>query len=387
MEDFDYALPEALIAQEPATPRDASRLLVLPRDGRPPVHRAFRDLPELLEPGDCLVLNDSRVAPARLVGRRAGGGRAEALLVQPLGGGAWRALVRPAARLGPGRRIDCGAGPDGRPLLSLTVRERLDGGEAVVTLAPASGADAATDAAAPAAAPAAPAVPAPAPASAAAPAAADVAALLRRLGRLPLPPYIRRDPADPERYQTVYAREEGSVAAPTAGLHFTEGLLAALAARGVTAAFVTLHVGPGTFRPVRAERVEDHRLHAEPYRVPPEAAAAIAAARARGGRVIAVGTTVARTLEAAALASGGTVAPGSGPAPVPAGSGRTDLFIRPGFRFRVVDGLVTNFHLPRSTLLMLVCAFAGRERVLAAYAEAVRLGYRFYSFGDAMLIL
>lgn len=356
MEDFDYELPETLIAQEPATPRDASRLLVLPRDGGPPAHRAFRDLAEHLAPGDCLVLNDSRVAPARLVGRRAGGGRAEALLVQPLGGGAWRALVRPAARLGPGRRIDCGVGPDGRPLLSLTVRERLDGGEAVVTLAPASGADVGTDP----------------------PAPADVAGLLRRLGRLPLPPYIRRDPTDPERYQTVYAREEGSVAAPTAGLHFTEGLLAALAARGVTAVFVTLHVGPGTFRPVRAARVEDHRLHAEPYRVPPETAAAVSAARARGGRVIAVGTTVARTLEAAAQASGGTVAPGSG---------RTDLFIRPGFRFRVVDGLLTNFHLPRSTLLMLVCAFAGRERVLAAYAEAVRLGYRFYSFGDAMLIL
>lgn len=362
-DSFDYQLPEDLIAQAPCEPRDASRLLVLPRGGDAgggaPAHRAFRDLPSLLRPGDLLVVNDTRVMPARLLGRRAGGGVAEVLLLHPAGADRWRALVRPAARLHPGRRILFGdPGPHGPPLAAV-VEERFPEGEALLRfeVEAVGGMDSPTD-------------------------------LLRRLGQVPLPPYIRDELSDPERYQTVYGREEGSVAAPTAGLHFTPALLEAVAAAGVSVARVTLHVGPGTFRPVRAERVEEHRMHAEHYRVHPEAAAAVAAARARGGRVIAVGTTAARTLEAAALASAAAGDDGGDDSgPVAAGEGWTDLFIYPGYRFRVVDGLLTNFHLPRSTLLMLVCAFAGRERVLAAYAEAVWHRYRFYSFGDAMLIV
>lgn len=346
---FDYELPDELIAQAPCEPRDASRLLMLPRGAGAPVHRAFRDLPSFLRAGDVLVVNDTRVMPARLQGWRAGGGAAEVLLLRPAGDGRWHALVRPAGRLGPGRRIMFGEeGPDGPPLAAV-VEDRLPEGEALVRFEAPGGAEA-------------------------------TAALLRGLGRTPLPPYIKGELSDPERYQTVYGRAEGSVAAPTAGLHFTPAILAAVAAAGVTIATVTLHVGPGTFRPVRAERVEEHRMHAEYYSVPPATAGAVAAVRARGGRVIAVGTTAARTLEAAALAAGDG-------APPAAGEGWTDLFIHAGYRFRVVDGLLTNFHLPCSTLLMLVCAFAGRERVLAAYAEAVRQRYRFYSFGDAMLIM
>lgn len=342
LSDFDYDLPPHLIAQVPAGTRDASRLLVLDRAGDPPRHRTFADLPELLTAGDLLVVNRSRVLPARLLGTRAGGGEAEVLLLRPRGGDVWEALVRPARRLRPGTRVDVAPGfavqiEDGAPLAD---------GRRLVRLHAERG---------------------------------DALAEVHRHGHVPLPPYIRRAdrPEDRERYQTVYAREPGSVAAPTAGLHFTPALLEALAARGVASAEVVLHVGPGTFRPVQVEDVADHRVPAEPYVVPPEAAAAIARTRAAGGRIVAVGTTTTRVLETAATEAGG----------VTAGAGETALTITPGFPFRMVDALVTNFHLPRSSLLLLVAAFAGRERVLEAYAEAVQRGYRFYSYGDAMLVL
>jgi S-adenosylmethionine:tRNA ribosyltransferase-isomerase len=309
----------------------------------------FRDLPGLLAPGDLLVLNRSRVLPARLLGRRAGGGAAEVLLLHPSaepsssdGAAHWRALVRPGRRLRRGHQVAVAEG--------FTVRIEEDGaapdGSRGVALM-ASG--------------------------------ATVEQALERHGHVPLPPYIDRPDAeeDRQRYQTVYAREPGSVAAPTAGLHFTPAVFDALAARGVAWTEVVLHVGPGTFLPVRAERVEDHRLAAEPYDVPEPAARAIAAARARGSRVVAVGTTTVRTLESAADQEG-RVRPGAG---------ATALVIVPGHRFRVVDALLTNFHLPRSSLLLLVSAFAGRERVLDAYARALAAGYRFYSYGDAMLVI
>jgi S-adenosylmethionine:tRNA ribosyltransferase-isomerase len=350
--DFDYDLPPEAIAQEPAAERDASRLLVLDRGAAAPTHHLFHDLPALLEPGDLLVLNRSRVFPARLLGRRAGGGAAEVLLLRPLPAAQgpppsahpeqrWTAMVRPGRRLRRGDVIEVAAelevhvetdasGPDGaRPVVL-----RAHG--------------------------------------------VTVPAAIERHGHMPLPPYIRRadTAADRERYQTVYAREAGSVAAPTAGLHFTEPLFERLAARGVAWTEIVLHVGPGTFQPVRAERVEEHRLPAEPFVVPEAAAAAVAAARARGGRVLAVGTTAVRALESAVGEDG----------LVRAGAGETDLVIVPGHRFRVVQALLTNFHLPRSSLLLLVCAFAGRERVMDAYAEALARGYRFYSYGDAMLV-
>ncbi|HEY8414227.1 MAG TPA: tRNA preQ1(34) S-adenosylmethionine ribosyltransferase-isomerase QueA [Thermaerobacter sp.] len=342
VDDFDYELPPELIAQRPLPERDASRLMVVDRRTGRWQHARFRDLPRFLRPGDCLVLNDSRVVPARLYGRRPGGGRVEFLLLRPLEGGErWLALVRPGRRLRPGAVALCG---DEDPL-RVEVEAVTETGERVVRLTP--------------------------------PAGETVEQALHRLGRVPLPPYIREELDDPERYQTVYARHEGSVAAPTAGLHFTPQLLARLEGMGVALARITLHVGLGTFRPVTAERVEDHVMHAEYYEVPPEAAEVINDARARGGRVIAVGTTVTRTLE--------TVADEEGR--IHPGRGWTDLFIRPGYRFRAIDGLITNFHLPRSTLLMLVAALLGRERTLAAYREAVARRYRFFSFGDAMLIL
>ena len=339
--DFDYDLPPSSIAQEAVEPRDQARLMRLPRPEGPPTDHVFRDLPRLLRPGDLLVVNRSRVFPARLLGRREGGGGAEVFLLRDLGGDRWQALVRPGRRLRPGAHVTvdpgltvvvetAAVGPEGRRIVQL----RADTG--------------------------------------------SVEAALERAGHVPLPPYIRRPdrPEDRARYQTVFAREKGSVAAPTAGLHFTPALLEALSAAGIRIAEVVLHVGPGTFRPVTAEEVEDHHLEAEPFVVPEETANAIAATRAAGGRVVAVGTTVVRTLEAAARDDGF----------VPAGAGETALVVRPGFTFRVVDALVTNFHLPRSSLLLLVAAFAGRERVLGAYAEAVRRGYRFYSYGDAMLL-
>lgn len=342
VDDFDYELPRELIAQEPLPERDASRLMVLDRGSGAISHRTFRDLPDLLSPGDLLVVNRSRVFPARLLGRRSGGGSAEILLVCPLGGDEWDALVRPGRRLrvgdvvrvGDDLRVEIASGSLGAD------------GRRRVRLAAHSG---------------------------------NVADAVHRLGHTPLPPYVARpDRAeDRDRYQTIYAREEGSVAAPTAGLHFTAALLERVRARGIERAEIVLHVGPGTFRPVKARRVEDHRVDAEPFVVPSETAAAVRSARARGARIVAVGTTTVRTLESASRDD----------RTVDAGARTTDSVVLPGFRFRVVDALVTNFHLPRSSLLLLVSAFAGRESVLGAYAEAIRHGYRFYSYGDAMLVL
>jgi S-adenosylmethionine:tRNA ribosyltransferase-isomerase len=338
--DFDYQLPEELIAQAPVTPRDASRLLVLPPAGAVE-HRAFADLPDLLREGDLLVFNDTRVIPARLLGAKEGtGGRVEMLLVEPLGGELprrWRAIGKAGKAIREGARLRFG---------DLTaVVERVEGEGFYALRLDREG--------------------------------ADLEAALAAHGRLPLPPYIRRDPdaGDAERYQTVFARRPGSAAAPTAGLHFTPGVLARLEARGVRRTAVTLHVGPGTFLPIRGDTLEGHRMHEERYEVPEAAVEAVEACRARGGRVVAVGTTAVRTLESAFR--GGRLL---------AGPGRTALFVRPGHAFRAVDLLVTNFHLPRSTLLMLVCALGGRERVLAAYAEAIARRYRFFSYGDAMLL-
>jgi S-adenosylmethionine:tRNA ribosyltransferase-isomerase len=337
--DFDYTLPPELIAQAPLPQRDASRLLVLDRGAPGLAHRGFRDFPDLVRAGDVVVVNDSRVIPARLLARRAGGGKAEVLLVAREDGGTWRALVKPGSRVRVGSVLHL----DGEDRVEVVAH--LAAGARRVRLEGPGGAD----------------------------------AVLGRRGRVPLPPYIRRDPTalDVERYQTVYAAAPGSVAAPTAGLHFTPAVLEALRRRGAVVARVTLHVGPGTFRPVTASDPAAHRLDPEWYVVPPDAAAAVGAARERGGLVWAVGTTVTRTLESSAE-------PGRA---VRAGFGWTSLFIRPGHTFRVVDRMLTNFHLPRSTLLMLVSAFAGRELVLDAYREAIRERYRFYSYGDAMAIL
>jgi S-adenosylmethionine:tRNA ribosyltransferase-isomerase len=337
--DFDYELPQELIAQAPLAERDASRLLVLPRGADSIAHRTFADFPDFPASGDVVVINDSRVIPARLPARRRGGGAAELLLVAREEDGTWRALVRPGARIRPGSRLDLGDGDD------VDVLAALEGGQRRVRLVGAGGDE----------------------------------AIIQRHGQVPLPPYITRSPdaADRERYQTVYADTPGSVAAPTAGLHFTPAILARLAGRGVAVARLTLHVGPGTFQPVTAPDPAQHHLDPEAYLLPPETARSIADARGRGGKVWAVGTTVTRTLEMCG-AKDGTVR---------SGGGWTSLFIRPGHTFRVVDRLLTNFHLPRSTLLMLVSAFAGRERVLDAYREAIRQRYRFYSYGDAMLIL
>jgi S-adenosylmethionine:tRNA ribosyltransferase-isomerase len=344
--DFDYELPPELIAQMPLAERDASRLLVLSRQPLavsrqqyPVTHHVFSDLSSFVQAGDVVVVNDSRVIPARLIAQRAGGGKAEVLLVAREDDGTWRALVRPGGRIRAGSVLRL-EGDD-----RIEVVERLATGERRVRLEGEGG---------------------------------DEGVMARR-GRVPLPPYIRRDPTpeDTVRYQTVYADAPGSVAAPTAGLHFTPALLAAIEARGARIARVTLHVGPGTFRPVGVEDPAHHHLGPESYVVPEAAAEAITAARRRGGMVWAVGTTVTRTLESCAERDG-SVRPGAG---------WTSLFIRPGHSFKVVDHLVTNFHLPRSTLLMLVAAFAGREAVLEAYSEAVARRYRFYSYGDAMAIL
>jgi S-adenosylmethionine:tRNA ribosyltransferase-isomerase len=327
--DFQFDLPPRLVAQRPAPRRDDARLFALLRDRSD--HLAFRDLPRFFGPGDLLVLNDTRVRPARLAGRRKTGGIFDVLLVRPMGDGRWEALVGGRGRLRDGEELAFGG-------FSGSVRRAGDGW--VVEL----------------------------------PRGADVEAA----GRMPLPPYIRRarggDPADAEdreRYQTVYARAPGAIAAPTAGLHFTPELLDAVRATGAGVSFVTLHVGTGTFRPVTSADVEDHRMDPEPYRVPEETAAAIARAR----RVTAVGTTVTRTLEAAWRDGA-----------VRAGIGETSLFIVPGWRFRAVHRLITNFHLPEGTPLMLTCAFGGRERILAAYGEAVKREYRFFSYGDAMMV-
>ena len=345
--DFDYDLPPALIAQEPVARRDAARLLRLGREDGAISHHRFADLRTLL-PDDCvLVLNDTRVIPARLRGRKSTGGKVELLLVRRVSDTAqtWRVLCKGAGNQQAGDRVTLAG-----DLRAEWVSAPADG-EGVVRFFSAPGSD------------------------------EDVAGLLERFGEAPLPPYIKRPPgpgaADRARYQTVYARAPGAVAAPTAGLHFTPELLAALERDGVTLCFVTLHVGPGTFQPVRTDRIEAHRMAAEAYDIGPAAAQTVNAAKARGRKVIAVGTTTTRALEAAARHDG-RVRPGAD---------ETDLFLYPGARFRIVDGLLTNFHLPRSTLLLLVAALAGREHVLHAYAEAVRRGYRFYSYGDAMLIV
>lgn len=347
---FDYELPEELIAQQAAEPRDAARLLTLERrTGRIGRHRV-RDLPGLLLEGDLLVVNDTRVVPARLVGRKATGGRVEVFLLER------------QTREGPGRECwRAWLGASKMPRLGA----RLEiGGDLEVEVLRLPGADGAAEVGLRS--------------------SGSVAAAIETLGRPPLPPYIRREDDDPRteedrrRYQTVFAESAGAVAAPTAGLHFNEALLEALDRRGVLLARLTLHVGEGTFRPLRERRVEEIRLHPERFRLGAEAAAAIAATRRRGGRVIAVGTTVVRTLESR------PPAPGGGPEP---GEGSTSLFIGPGHEFRYIDGLLTNFHLPRSSLLILVASFGGRERVLAAYREAVRARFRFYSYGDAMLVI
>ena len=339
---FDYDLPPSAIAQEPATPRDASRLLVLDRARGGWEDRVFADLPELLRAGDCLVVNESRVIPARLFGARADDGRpVELLLVREIAPGRWEALARPARRCVTGTRIALGGGV----AHALIVGEGTAGARVVTFESP-----------------------------------WPVRGLLERHGLPPLPPYITRHSAplreDRERYQTVYARAEGSVAAPTAGLHFTPALLDRIRARGVEVHALTLHVGPGTFRPVKTDTVEAHRMEGETVDIPASTATAVSRARAAGRRVVAVGTTTTRALEWATSAAG-AVAPGPGCA---------DLFIHPPYTFRAVDALLTNFHLPRSTLLMLVSALAGRDLVLAAYRHAVKAGYRFYSYGDAMLV-
>ncbi|MDK2856473.1 MAG: S-adenosylmethionine:tRNA ribosyltransferase-isomerase [Bacillota bacterium] len=339
LEEFDYELPPELIAQTPLDRRDESRLLVLERRSGKIEHRVFHDLPAYLRPGDVLVLNDTRVLPARLIGRRSRtGGKVEVLLLRELGSGQWETLVKPGRRCPEGEELVFGGGK-----LTGRVLSRTQEGGRVIAF------------------------------SLHGPKFLET---LNEIGKVPLPPYIHTELKDQERYQTVYARHLGSAAAPTAGLHFTPELLKSIEARGISILYLTLHVGLGTFRPVREERIEDHRMHEEYYVVRPEVAEAVNAAKKEGRRVVAVGTTVVRTLESAGRSG-----------EVKAGADWTDLFIYPGFEFRIVDALVTNFHLPKSTLLMLVSAFAGREKILRAYQEAVKERYRFFSFGDAMLII
>jgi len=367
LSDFDYELPPRAIAQEPAAIRDQARLLVHERACDLSHHRRVFELEEFLRPGDLLVVNDTRVLRARLFARRKSGGRVELLLVQPDAvqrdavqpgagqAGTWSALVHPARRL---REGECLALEGARDSVRLVARARAADGTAGMEWS----------------------VRFEAPDGA----LLEPTHIMERAGHVPLPPYVERadDERDAARYQTVYARSPGAVAAPTAGLHFTPELLARLAEQGIARAALTLHVGPGTFQPVKSEQVEEHVMHAERYDLPEETAAAVRAARARGGRIVAVGTTVVRVLESC-VAPGGAAERGE----LVPGSGSTRLFLSPGARFRVVDALLTNFHLPRSTLLMLVCAFAGRERTLRLYREALEQGYRFYSYGDAMLLL
>jgi S-adenosylmethionine:tRNA ribosyltransferase-isomerase len=350
--DFDYELPEELIAQQPPEDRGASRMLVMSRASGALRDAVFADLPAFLSAGDLLVLNDSRVIPARLYARRTlrrekekPTGRIEVMLTEPAGENQWRALVRPGRKVANGE-ILVFPSRSGSIELRAEVLERGPYGERLLQFDPVD----------------------------------DFHASLERIGHIPLPPYIHRNdaPADRERYQTVYAEERGSVAAPTAGLHFTPEMLARVTRLGVEIARITLHVGLGTFAPLRVERVAEVRLHRERYTLSAPAADAINRAAREGRRIVAVGTTVVRTLEHCALAAGG--------APLAPHSGSTEIFISPGFRFRLVSALLTNFHLPQSSLMMLVSAFAGRERVLAAYRHAVEQRYRFFSYGDCMLI-
>ena len=336
--DFYYDLPQELIAQTPMEKRDGSRLMTLDRRTGETGHRHFYDLPSLLRPGDCLIMNDSRVLPARLLGRRLpGGGACEVLLLTDKGENVWECLVRPGRKLRAGARMTFGDGS-----LTAEVAEELADGNRLVRFAYEG----------------------------------IFLEVLERLGKMPLPPYIKEELQDQERYQTVYSKVLGSAAAPTAGLHFTPELLRELESKGVNLGYVTLHVGLGTFRPVKEEAIEDHDMHSEFCTVLPETAELINRTKAAGGRVICVGTTSCRTLESWAGEDGH----------MEARSGWTNIYLYPGSRFKVMDGLVTNFHLPESTLIMLVSAFAGREAVLAAYREAVKERYRFFSFGDAMFI-
>lgn len=343
LDDFDYVLPDERIARYPSPQRDASRLLTLERSTGRIGHRVFSDIVDLFDPGDLLVVNDTRVFPARLLGKKPTGAPCEVLLLRPVPGAGdgrlWEALVRPGSKLKPGRRIL--VGPD----LEVLILDGAPGGGRVVRLET----------------------------------KLSVEEALALYGQMPLPPYLGRgeEPMDRERYQTVYARVRGSVAAPTAGLHFTEEVLSRLEQLGVKRASIVLHVGMGTFRPVQTDDLDQHEMHREFYEVSAEAANAVAETKRAGGRVWAVGTTVVRTLETLARSDGS----------IRSGSGETDLFIRPGFAFGVVDRLITNFHLPRSTLLMLVGAFAGVDRMQEAYASALENGYRFYSYGDAMAVL
>ena len=335
--DFYFDLPEELIAQTPLERRDASRLLVLNKKTGELEHRHFYDLPEYLHEGDCLVMNDSRVLPARLLGCRSSGGSVELVLLRDLGEGKWECLSRPGRKTKPGTELSFGDGE-----LTATVLAVTEGGNRIVQFHYEG----------------------------------IFLEVLERLGKMPLPPYIKAELNDAERYQTVYSREVGSAAAPTAGLHFTLELLQKLADKGVRLCYVTLHVGLGTFRPVKEEEIEDHPMHAEFCMIPEETARIVNETKKNGGRVIAVGTTSCRTLESFASADG-ALSPSSG---------WTDIFIYPGYRFKCIDALITNFHLPESTLIMLVSALAGRETILHAYETAVKERYRFFSFGDAMLI-
>ncbi len=336
--DFDYELPEELIAQQPPAVRGTSRMLVLDRQSGDYEAQSFADFPSYLRPGDCLVINDTKVIPARIFGTRAGtGGKVEALLLEEVGEGEWDALLRPGRRLKPGAKVLLEDSAVHFEVVSRdeeVFRIRFD--------------------------------------------TKEVLDVLRQIGSMPLPPYIQRpaDSEDAKRYQTVFADDPGAVAAPTAGLHFTDGMLQEIAASGVAIVRLTLHVGLGTFQPVSAETVEEHVMHEERYVLPEDAATAINAARAGGGRVVAVGTTSVRTLETCAREDG----------TVQAGAGRTDIFLYPPYEPKAVDCLLTNFHLPRSTLLMLVSCFVDREEMLAAYAYAVKEQFRFYSYGDCMFL-
>ncbi len=335
--DFNFNLPEELIAQTPIAKRDSSRLLVLDKNNGNITHRQFSDILDYLNPGDCLVLNDSRVIPARLFGERITGGAVEVLLLKDLGENKWEALTRPGRKTRIGEEIFFGNG-----ILKATVRDELDDGKRVVEFSYDG----------------------------------IFLEILEKLGEMPLPPYIHERLENPERYQTVYSKNIGSAAAPTAGLHFTDELLDKLREKGIKTAFVTLHVGLGTFRPVKAELIEDHIMHSEYFDIPEESREIILETKKSGGRIIAVGTTSCRTLESAFSENG----------EISKNSGDTSIFIYPGYKFKAVDALITNFHLPESTLIMLVSALAGRENVLNAYNIAIEEKYRFFSFGDAMFI-
>lgn len=335
--DFDYELPEELIAQTPLARRDSSRLMTLDKYTGETGHWHFYDLPRFLRPGDCLVLNDSRVLPARLIGHRPTGGACEVLLLVDKGDNLWECLVRPGRKLHPGAQVIFGEGQ-----LTATVEEEIEDGKRLVRFHYQG----------------------------------IFLEILEQLGKMPLPPYIKAALEDNERYQTVYSKVVGSAAAPTAGLHFTPELLKQVQEMGVKVCYVTLHVGLGTFRPVKAEDIQDHTMHSEFCMISQETADQINQTKKEGGRVICVGTTSCRTIESFAAEDGTLMAR----------SGWTSIFIYPGYRFKVLDALITNFHLPQSTLVMLVSALAGREHVLSAYAQAVQERYRFFSFGDAMLI-